>query len=570
MRANQSVLGRIPLDRRRRRWSLGLRITAAASALLMTACTGTAPSPEPPSATGTTTSSAAPVEGTFIFGTSAAPAGLDPAIVADAETYRVTLQVMEGLVGVDPMTSAPAPLLAKSWKKLNEGRSYSFELREDVTFHDGTAFNAAAVCANFDRWYTFPEGVRKASSATPFKTVFGGLSDTPEISNYEKCTTVSEFTVRIDLKYRFAGFIPALSMPGFAIASPKALKELSADKLVVELQGSKISRYAQHPVGTGPYTFTSWKDDKVVLDAYPDYWGQQGDVRHIVFRKISDADARLRALQDGVIDGYDMITVSNVAELARNGKQILQRDPYSVLYLGMNQKFPGLEEIKMRQAIAHAVDKDAIRNGSFLNGTKTASTFIPPKLGIDDEGLPTYNYDPEKARKLLEEAGYKGEPLPFYYPRNVARPYLPAPEKIYAELSRQLTAVGLNIQPVPIDWSDGYLAKVQKSGDRAFHLLGWNGSYQDPDNFVGPIFGSYSEEFGFSDSQLFSKIDRARTLEDGKERRIAYQDINDQIANGIPAIPLAFPTSALAVSERVHSYPVSPVLHEVFNKIELR
>ncbi|GAA1341118.1 ABC transporter substrate-binding protein [Arthrobacter roseus] len=536
----------------------------------MTACTGTAPPEQPTTDPGTTTSSAASAEGTFIFGTGAAPAGLDPALVADAETYRVTLQVMEGLVGVDPMTSAPAPLLAKSWTELNEGRSYSFKLREDVTFHDGTAFNAAAVCANFDRWYTLPPEARKASSATPFKTVFGGFADTPEISNYEKCTASSEFTVRIDLSHRFTGFIPAMSMPGFAIASPKALKELSADKPVFKLQGSKISRYAQQPVGTGPYTFTSWKDDKVVLDAYPDYWGQQGDVQHVVFRAIRDSNARLRALQEGAIDGYDMISVSTVAELARSGKQILQRDPYSVLYLGMNQKFPGLEDKKMRQAIAHAIDKDAVRNGAFLNGTKTAATFIPPKLAIDDEGLPTYNHDPEKARRLLEEAGYKGEPLPFYYPRNVARPYLPAPEKIYAELSRQLTAVGLNIQPVPIDWSDGYLARVQESGDRAIHLLGWNGSYQDPDNFVGPLFGSYSEEFGFSDSQLFSKIDRARTLQDGDERQTAYQDINDQIANVIPAVPLVFPISALAVSEQVQSYPVSPVLHEVFNKIELR
>ncbi len=566
MRANQPGHGWTTSIHRKRSRTMALRIVAAASVLLMTACTGSTP---PPAVTGTTTSPAVD-KGTFTFGTAARPAGLDPAVVADAETYRVTLQVMQGLVGVDPLTSAPAPLLAQSWKELNEGRSYSFQLRDDVTFHDGTAFNAEAVCANFDRWYHLPTELRTASSATPFKTVFGAFADTPELSNYKKCTAVTEFTVRIDLDRRFTGFIPALSMPGFAIASPTALKKMSADKPVDERQGSKISEFAQHPVGTGPYTFGSWEDDKVTLDAYEDYWGEQGDVRHIVFRTIRDADARLRALRESAIDGYDMISVSNVAELARGGKQILQRDPYSVLYLGMNQKFPGLEEEKVRQAIAHAVDKDALLDGVFLNGTKTASTFMPPKLGVENVGLTTYNYDPEKARRLLEEAGYKGEPLPFYYPRNVARPYLPAPEKIYAELSRQLTAVGLNIQPVPIEWSEGYLPEVQKSGDRALHLLGWNGSYQDPDNFVAPLFGSYSEEFGFSDSQLFSKIARARTIPNGEERQIAYQDINDQIADGIPAVPLAFPISALAVSERVASYPVSPVLHEVFNKIELR
>lgn len=556
----------------RRRRAAATGVSVALSALLLTSCTAPSaqdgPTNRKPVSTASSLSEADAA--TFTFGTAAQPSSLDPALVADAESYRVSRQILQGLVGVEPLTSSPTPLLATDWKAVNDGRSYEFDLREDVTFHDGTAFNAEAVCANFDRWYHLPPSTRTVENSVAFGSVFGGFADTPKISNYEGCTVVSEFDVRIDLQSRFTGFIGALSTPAFGIASPTALKAQKADQLTQERNGVPISAYAQHPVGTGPYAFTSWDDGKVVLDAYPQYWGQKGDVRRVVFTTIREPEARVRALREGAIDGYDLVTAADVAELARGGQQILQRDPYSVLYLGMNQKFPGLDDTKMRQAVAHAIDKPKLLGGDFLNGTKAAETFLPPKLGVDSENATRYNYDPEKSRRLLAEAGYRGEPLPFYYPRNVTRAYLPTPEKVYAELSRQLTAVGLNIKPVPVAWSDGYVSTVQQSGDRAFHLLGWSGSYQDPDNFVGRLFGSYSEEFGFTDSQLFSKLDRARTLPPGPERTSAYADISDQIADGLPAVPLAFPISALAVSERVESYPVSPVMYEVFNQIKLR
>ena len=249
--------------------------------------------------------------------------------------------------------------------------------------------------------------------------------------------------------------------------------------------------------------------------------------------------------------------------------QILQRDPYSILYLGINQNFPGLDEPKMRQAIAHAIDKPALLEGLFLNGTKSANQFLPEKLGLRSDNVTNYGHNPERAKELLEEAGYAGEELPFYYPRRVTRAYLPNQEKVYAELSRQLTAAGFNIRPVPMEWSEGYLEAVSKNGDRALHLSGLSGSYMDADNFVGTLFGSYTEEFGYDDAQLFTKVDRARTLANAEERAEAYRSISDRISTRVPAVPLAFPISTLTLSPRVTQYPTSPVLNEVFNNVRL-
>jgi peptide/nickel transport system substrate-binding protein len=562
-----------PTHRRRTLPSSLLRTLSAAAVLGLTACTAAAPVPTTTTAPASPTEPAAPVgdttTGTFTFGTAASPTSLDPALAADTESYRITRQVLEGLVGIDPLTSEPAPLLATSWEERDKGRAYAFKLREDVVFHDGEPFNAAAVCANFERWYTMPEETRVHDATIAFRSVFKAFSDAPEESTYDSCLPLGEHEVLIKLTGRLTSFIPALAMPAFGMASPKALTELNANQLTVERDGRRLSEFALSPVGTGPFTFGEWSEDEVRLNAFEDYWGTPGEVQTVTFRTIPHTDARVRALLSGEIDGYDLVTVDNAAKLAREGQQILQRDPYSVLYLGMNQDFPGVDDALFRQAVAHAVDKNALIEGRFLNGTSPADQFTPPKLGVTNKELTEYEYNPERAKELLDEAGYDGEPLPFHYPRNVSRPYLSSPEKVYAELSRQLTAAGFNIQPVPTQWSEGYIETVQNDDNRAFHLLGWSGSYQDPDNFVGALFGSYSEEFAYRDNQLFSKVARAVTLPDGDERVAAYQDISESIANDIPAVPLAFPISAAVVSPRVLSYPVSPVMHEVFNYVDL-
>lgn len=538
----------------------------AVSLLALTACTAGEVAPPAPAPS---TTPAAAEQSTFTFGTAADPRTLDPALASDTESYRVTQQILEGLVGVDPLTSEPTPLLAESWEEQDSGRTYEFTLREDVVFHDGQALDAAAVCANFERWYTLPEEARVGASKLPFESVFKAFSDDPELSLYRGCTPTDEYTVELRLATRITGLIPALASPSFALSSPAALTSDDANVLSETREGITLSRYGQAPVGTGPFRLTAWGESDVELAAFDGYWGERGEVERVMFTTISSPESRARALTSGRIDGYDFVAVDSAVDLARNGLQFLQRDPYSVLYLGMNEDFPGIDDVLFRQAVAHAIDKSALIEGRFLNGTAPARHFIPEKLGVSNESVADYGYDLELAQELLAESGYDGRELPFYYPRNVSRAYLPAPEKAYAELSRQLTEAGFVLKPVPIAWSDGYVAAVQQSGDRAFHLLGWSGSYQDPDNFVGPLFGAYSEEFGYEDPQLFSKVNRARSLPNGEERTAAYADISSQIADRLPAVPLAFPISALAMGARVTSYPVSPVMNEVFNRIDL-
>ncbi len=545
-------------------------ITAGAAllALSVTSCTGI-PAPSPSSPTPTPGTAAAPTA-TFNFGTAVQPLGLDPALSSDVESQRITRQVLEGLVGVDQTTGKPTPLLAIEWSESNEGRSYTFKLRSGVSFQDGTPFNADAVCANFNRWFAFSEDLRRKAPGSSFQDVFKAHADEAELSIFKSCTALSADTVQIDLTQRFTAFLQALTLPAFAIASPSALAAGTADVLDQTRGGQVISAFGANPVGTGPFSLKSWDEGSVTLVSNPSYWGDRGQIATINFVAYNHPQARLQALLDGRIDGYDAVTVGNFDQLVKRGKQIVQRDPFSVMYLGLNQEIPVLQNQKVRQAIELAIDKETLIRKFFIDNTAAATQFVPPKISGFNNDAPALGHDLAKAKEYLKEAGYAGEVLRFYYPLNVTRPYLPTPEKVYAEMSRQLTAAGFNIQPVPVDWSEGYLQRVQSPGDHALHLLGWNGSYSDADNFVGPLFGEKNGEFGYQDPQVFSKINRARGLPEGKERDEQYHTINAQIAASVPAVPIAFPISALALSDRVLSYPASPVLNEVFTKVQLK
>ncbi|MEW1918089.1 ABC transporter substrate-binding protein [Pseudarthrobacter oxydans] len=537
-------------------------------ALGMTSCTAV-PAPSPSSGSPSTTAAPEP-SATFNFGTAAQPLGLDPALSSDVESQRITRQILEGLVGVDQVTGKPTPQLATEWTESNEGRSYTFKLRTDVMFQDGTPFNADAVCTNFNRWFAFSPDIRRQAPGSSFKGVFKAHSDEPELSIFKSCTAESPDTVRIDLTQRFTAFLQALTLPAFAIASPAALAAGTADVLDQNRGGQPVSGFGTNPVGTGPFRLASWDEGSVTLATNTSYWGERGQIATINFVAYDHPQARLQALLDGKIDGYDAVTVGNFDQLVKRGKQIVQRDPFSVMYVGINQDIPVLKNLKVRQAIEMAIDKETLIRRFFIDNTAKATQFVPPKISGFNNDAPALGHDPAKAKEYLEEGGYAGEELKFYYPLNVTRPYLPTPEKVYAEISRQLTAVGLNIRPVPVDWADGYLQKVQSPGDHALHLLGWNGSYSDADNFVGPLFGEKNGEFGYHDPQVFSKINRARGLPEGEERDEQYHTINAQIAATVPAVPVAFPISALALSDRVLSYPASPVLNEVFTKVQLK
>ncbi|MDL5352652.1 ABC transporter substrate-binding protein [Microbacterium sp. zg-YB36] len=515
----------------------------------------------------------ADVDGTFVFAASSDPGSLDPAFAQDGESFRVSRQIFEGLVGTEPGTADPAPLLAESWESAEDGLSHTFTLKEGVTFHDGTDFNAEAVCANFDRWYNWEGLAASEALGYYYYKLFRGYASNPDEAVYKSCTPDGETTVTVELNQPFAGFIPALSLPSFAMQSPTAMAEFEADNVGGTAEAPTLSEYATgNPAGTGPYVFEEWAPgEQITLTANPDYWGEAGQIDEIIFRVIDDPTARRQALESGSIDGYDLVGPADTAALEEDGFTMVSRPPFTILYLAFNQAVPELQDPLVREALSYAIDKDALISQVLPEGTEKATQFMPETVNGWNPDVTTYEYDPAKAEELLAEAGYtEANPLTltFNYPVNVSRPYMPDPEQIFTVLSTQLGEVGVVTNPVSNEWVD-YLDLTSGTPDHGIHLLGWTGDYNDTDNFLGVFFGGPSMEWGFDNPELFTALTEARGIADLEEQSELYQDINEMVATFIPGVPLAHPAPTLAFDPRVESYPASPVNDEVFTDIVL-
>ena len=511
--------------------------------------------------------------GTFVFAASSDPVMFDPAFASDGETFRVARQMYEGLVGTEPGTADPAPLLAKSWTQSEDGLSYTFELEEGVTFHDGTDFNADAVCANFERWYNWTGLLQSQNLSYYYQSLFKGFaeSDDPALQNgiYGGCEAASDTEVTISLTTPFAAFVQALSLPAFSMQSPTAMEEFDADNVEGTEDDPRFSAYAtENPTGTGPFVFDSWeRGQSVTLTRNDDYWGTKAQLEEVVIRTISDPQARVQALQAGEIDGYDLVAPGDVEGLESEGFQIVNRPAFNILYLGMNQAVAPLDDPRVRQAIAYAIDKEAVISQSLPDGTEPATQFIPEMVNGYNSDVTTYDYDPERARQLLAEAGATGATIEFNYPTGVSRPYMPSPEDTYVAIKAQLEAVGLVVTPVADKWSPDYLDKIQGTENHGIHLLGWTGDYNDTDNFLGVFFGSAKNEWGFDNPELFSALEEARGLPTIDEQTPAYEAINEQVMQFLPGVPIASPVPSLAFAPEVEGYSASPVQDEVWNEV---
>ena len=516
--------------------------------------------------------------GTLVFASSADPVVLDGALVSDGESLRAIDQMFEGLVTLSLGGTDIEPALATEWEASEDGLEWTFQLREGVTFHDGEPFNAEAVCFNFDRWYNFSGPLQNPSASYYWQTVFGGFAEpeegSPETSLYESCEATSEFEVVLNLTKASTSFLGALALTNFTIASPKALEEFGADEGTVDEETGfrPTGTYGtEHPTGTGPFKFESWtRGDRLVLVKNEDYWGEPAKIDELIFRPISDNAARLQALQAGEIQGYDLVEPQDIPTIEGDDNlQILDRPAFNVGYVGINQKNAPLEKVEVRQAIAHALNRQEVVDNFYAGRGEVAHQFMPPELfGYADE-VTEYEYDPERAQELLQEAGVETPlELTFCYPTDVSRPYMPDPPRNFEAFAANLNAAGFKITPRAAPWSPDYLGLVDE-GNCPLYLLGWTGDYADPDNFIGTFFQSAQPAWGFENQELFDKLNEAEAETDEDTRIELYQEANQMIADFVPGVPYVHTKPALAFAACVEGYEPSPVSLEPFSIVSL-
>jgi peptide/nickel transport system substrate-binding protein len=503
--------------------------------------------------------------GTVVFAASSDPKGMDPALVSDGESSRVTNQIFEGLVRTKSGSLEIEPALAESWTANGDGTEWTFKLRSGVRFHDGTPFNAEAVCFNFDRQYNFKGLLQNEALSYYWNTFFGGFSDKKKPSLYVSCSAPDETTAVIKLASASASFIPAMSQFAFAIQSPKALQEFGADKVSGNEEAPKFhGTYAlEHPTGTGPMRFDSYKaNDRVTLVRNDGYWGTKATVDRLIFRTISDNAARRQALEAGEIQGYDQVDPADLDAL-RSNFNVLERPPLNLAYVGMNQSKPPLDNPKIRQAVAYALNRDELLKAKYPPGAQVAKEFMPPDLPGYADDVTQYTYDPAKAKQLIAESGVKNPTIEFWYPTNVSRPYMPDPAANFQAFRANLEAVGFKVIPKSAPWSPDYLSGYQ-SGAYQMYLIGWNADFGDADNFLGVFFQEFRPEWGFRNQQIFDLLNQAEAETDTAKRSTLYQQANKAIMDFLPGVPYAHTSSYIAMAKNVQGLVPSPLSNENF------
>lgn len=480
---------------------------------------------------------------TLVFGRGADSSSMDPATETDGETFYVTQQIYDTLLRYKPGTTELTEGLATDWKTSEDGLTYTLTLREGVKFHDGTDFNAEAVVANFERWMSSEDYVYYGS-------MFGGYGD--DKSNIIKSVNaVDESTVEFKLRRPSSPFLKNLAMSPFAIASPDAFDQL-----------------AKNPVGTGPFVFEEWKPDtSITLAKNEDYWEEgKPKLERVIFQVIPDNSSRLTALQNGEIDLMVGVNPTDASKIESDETlQAFYRPPMNVGYMAMNVEMEPFDDPAVRRAINHSVDKQALIEGFYAGKAEAAKNPIAPTIEGYNDQIEPYAYDPEKAKQILSEAGYKeGELEVTLWTMDNPRPYMPAPAKIAESIQKDLSEIGITANIQQLDWST-YLERAG-NGELSLFLLGWIGDNGDADNFLYTLLGTGSGNnyAQYSNKKVDELLLQAQSEVDQAKRNELYKKAQEIIHKDAPWVPLVHYESVIAGKKSLKGYKPNPTGSESF------
>lgn len=489
--------------------------------------------------------------GTLVFGRGTDSVSLDPAIVTDGESLRVTKNIFDTLLDYEDDSMIVQEALAVKWKISDDGLTYTFNLRKDVKFHDGTPFNAEAVKYNFDRWKdpaNSPKGVFEY-----YTSQFGDV--------IKEVVVVDEHTVEFRLNRTQGPFLQNIAMASFGIASPTA----------VEKWGDK---FGENPVGTGPFIFKEWKPkESITLDKNPDYWMKGYPfLDRVVFRSIEENSARLNALQAGDIDILDNLAPGDVGTVEKNEKlALIMRPSFNVAYLGFNTEKAPLDNPKLRVAIAHAINKQGLVEAIFDGRAVPAKNPMPPTLWGYNDSIKDYPFDLEKAKQLLAEAGYPNGLKLTFHAMPAVRPYMPNGPKAAEAIAEDLKKIGIETEIVSPEWPV-YLEDT-KVGNMEMFILGWTGDNGDPDNFIYALLDQDNiggnNRARYKNQELHDLLIAAQMESDQKKREKMYKDAQEIIHKDQPWVPLVHADPPLAASTKVKGFVPHPGGSDKLTKVYL-
>ena len=474
-----------------------------------------------------TTGAKAATKDTLVVANGADAKSLGPHATNDAPSSKVTVQIYDRLVEQDENMNI-IPSLAESWEQPDDVTTV-FHLRKGVKFHNGEPLTAADVKFSLDRMKSSPQ----------VSHIIGTV---------DKVEVVDENTVKVITKQPFGALLSHLCHPTTAILNEKAVKA-SGDS------------YGQHPVGTGPYKFVSWASgDRIVLEANPDYFLGETPIKNVIFRAIPEATNRTIGLETGEIDiAYDIEGMDK--ERIREDKNLvfLEEPSLSIDYIGFNTKKAPFNDVRVRQAIASAINVDDIISTVYKGSATKANSLIGPKVFGHSDEAKAWTVDIDKAKALLAEAGYpNGFKSKIWINENPDR------RDIAIIVQDQLRAIGVDIAVETLEW--GAFLDGTSRGDHEMFILGWVSVTGDADYGLYPLlhtscFGGAGNRAFYDNPKVDELLTKARNSNDQDERKALYNEVQIIVQEEVPLYITAYKAQNAGLQKYVDNFKLKAAGH---------
>lgn len=483
------------------------------------------------------------------------PMTLDPATAAEASSAYYIVQLFSGLVRFDENLKV-TPDIARTWDRSADGLTFTFHLRRDVSFHDGKPVTAADFKYSWER--ALNPATRSLTAGAYLNDIVGAadvLSGKAVALSGVKVIDDDTLEVRIDAPKGY--FLEKMAYPTAFV-----------------VDGANVASgdlWWQRPNGTGPFKLKEWqKDQLLVLERNGDYYGDKARVNEVVFKLYSGNPLQMYQTGDIDVTSVDAAYMGMVTDPANPVSRELREFPeLSFFYVGFNAAAPPFDDVNIRRAFSHAVDKERLIALATDNAVAVAYGVLPPGMPGYNAGLPGLRFDPGMARELIAASAYGDVSRlpPIVMTTSGYGGYISGLEGGLIEEWRRNLGVEVTVRQLE---PEAFIYSLKGEKDQLFET-GWIADYPDPQDFLDVLFhtGMQNNTGDYSNPQLDALLDRAAVESDQNTRLSMYRDAEQVIIQDAAVLPLFFNRSYVLVKPYVKNYALSPLGYPRLNLVSI-
>jgi len=504
----------------------------------------------------------------LVFCSEGSPEGFDPALYTAGTTFDASSRpVYNRLLAFKRGTTNVIPSLAESWEISEDGLSYTFKLRQQVSFHTTEVFTPTRHLNADDVIFSFERQLKKDHTWNQYVpggmwTSFDALSMPELLKSVQK---IDEHTVRFVLSRPDASMLSNFAMDFASIMSTEYAAKIAADgkKEMLNLQ----------PIGTGPFEFVAYQADSTVrFTAHDGYWGDEPRIENLIFSITTDATTRQLKLKTGECHVAPHPNPSDIEALRSDpGLQVMEQDGFNIGYLAYNTTQSPFDRVEVRKALNMAINKKAIVDAVFQGTGIVAKNPIPPTMWSYNDEIEDDPYDPDQAAKLLGSAGIRNLQMKIWA-MPVQRAYNPNARRMAELIQADFTKVGVEAEIVSYEWAEYLKRSKEKNRDGAV-LLGWTGGNGDPDSFLAVLLGcdgvSRSNRAQWCNAEFEELIQSAKIVTDKTQRARLYEQAQAIFKREAPWATIAHSVVHLPMSKKVSGYVMDPLGGHWFDNVDI-